>query len=162
MLYAADALSRVPTFPYIPEEDDSLQDDVELLVDTVVSSLPASKARLATYIDGRKSDHTLMQVRQYCQDGWEVAAVIKPYWEVRGSLTVCSDILLFKDRIVVARAMQKDTIDKIHEGHQGIERCRMRANSSVWWPGLSAKIALLRKYNGTPFVVKMSSIRKSL
>lgn len=30
---------------------------------------------------------------------------------------------------------------KIHEGHQGIERCRSRANRMVWWPGLSKQIS---------------------
>ena len=31
-------------------------------------------------------------------------------------------------------------MEKIHEGHQGVERCRMRARSSVWWPGVTSQI----------------------
>ena len=108
LLYAADALSRAPTSPATPMEDDSLQDDAELLASTVISSLPASKQRLAVYVSGQKSDSTLSRVRWYCQNGWpgkhEVEPTLNPYWEVRYSLTLCDDLLLYNDRIVVPHA----------------------------------------------------------
>ena len=34
-------------------------------------------------------------------------------------------------------------LDKLHEGHQGVVRCRSRAQSSVWWPGLSRQLEAL-------------------
>ena len=36
--------------------------------------------------------------------------------------------------------MQRETLNKLHGGHQGIERCRQRARISVWWPGISNQI----------------------
>jgi len=79
LLYAADTLSRALTSP----EDDSLQDDAEMLVDTIEASLPASKAQLAVYLNSQKSDYTLILVRLYCQNGWaskhQIPHEVKPY-----------------------------------------------------------------------------------
>ena len=29
---------------------------------------------------------------------------------------------------------------KIHEGHQGVERCRSRLSTFVWWPGAASQV----------------------
>ena len=43
---------------------------------------------------------------------------------------------MYNCRIVVPFSLQKETLEKIHQGHQGIERCRLLAQNPVWWPGL--------------------------
>lgn len=47
---------------------------------------------------------------------------------------------------------------KLHEGHQGIQRCRMRAKISVWWPGISSQIEKL--VNMCSHCTKYSNPRK--
>ena len=42
--------------------------------------------------------------------------------------------------IVVPTALQKETLSKIHQGHLGIQKCRLRARNFVWWPGISRQI----------------------
>ena len=53
---------------------------------------------------------------------------------VRESLTVTDGFLLYNQRIVVPESLQQDTLTKLHAGHQGIRRCRLRAQSLVWYP----------------------------
>ena len=48
--------------------------------------------------------------------------------------------VLYDTRIVVPTSMRQVTLGKIHQGHQGIQRCRLRMNTSVWWPGASSDI----------------------
>jgi len=63
-----------------------------------------------------------------------------PYWRVRASLSICNNLLLYNDRIVVPLSLQEVTLQRIHEGHQGIQRCRLRVKTSVWWPNISVQI----------------------
>ena len=107
---------------------------------------PAMHGTVEDYRKAQVADPVCLTVMKYCQQEWpdqhNIASEIKPYWKVRGNLTVTKDSLLMYDRrIVVAKSMQRQTLEKIHTGHQGIERCRLQAKSSVWWAGISQTIA---------------------
>ena len=76
--------------------------------------------------------------------GWPDKAKLGPeeklYLQVAADLTIQKGLLLKGSRLVIPVAMQKTILGKIHEGHQGITKCRERAKQSVWWPGLSKQI----------------------
>ena len=140
LLYAADALSRAP----MPETgEDPLE--VEGFVESITQfALPASKQRLDIYRQAQKDDPVCAQVREYSTKHWPakkfISADITPYWNERNDLTICNDLLMYKSRIVVPNVLREETLAKIHTGHQGIERCRMRVATSVWWPGVSQEV----------------------
>ena len=58
----------------------------------------------------------------------------------QGELTVVQNILLKGTRIVIPSSMRLEILEKIHEGHLGIAKCRERVKSYVWWTGLSREI----------------------
>lgn len=140
-LYTADCLSRAPS----SEQGDQLLEGLaELASEACVAHLPAGQDRLQEYREAQQSDPLCTLVTKYCKTGWphknKVDEALAPYWEARGSLTLHGDLLLYSNRIVVPASMQQTTLSKIHQGHQGIERCRQRARTSVWWPGISNQI----------------------
>lgn len=52
------------------------------------------------------------------------------------------DGLLLKDtRLVIPSILRNEVLAKLHEGHQGVVKCRERARQSVWWPGLSQQVS---------------------
>ena len=48
-----------------------------------------------------------------------------PYWKARKYLTLKDDLLLHGNRIVIPTPLRKETLEKVHAGHQGVERCRL-------------------------------------
>ena len=114
-------------------------------MEVCIAHLPASNERVEEYRKEQATDPICSLVISYCRHGWpnenKIASEIKPYWKARGELTVHNDtLLLYNRRIVVPKSLQRQTLQKIHTGHQGIQRCRLRAKSSVWWPGISQTI----------------------
>lgn len=147
LMYTADTLSRAPLA--LSDKDSTLQEQADTLAELHVAHLPASKQRLDHYRHSQVADPVCSAVIRYCQHGWprreEIEDEVRPYWEVQGELTLHEGLLLYGSRIVVPASLQQATLCKLHQGHQGIHRCRLRARSSVWWPELSRQIASLVK-----------------
>ena len=43
-------------------------------------------------------------------------------------------------RIVIPEGMREGILKQIHEGHLGFNKCQMRANKTVYWPGLNDQL----------------------
>ncbi len=141
LLYTADVLSRAPE----SASSNSVINDMEhFVLSSIIASLPASSRRLATYSDAQKQDDICKQIREFCSTGWPnkeaTPPELKPYWKEKQSFSVCEDLLMFNCRIVVPKKMQRETLEKIHQGHQGIRLCLLRMKSSVWWPGITSHL----------------------
>ena len=141
MLYTADALSRAPM--ETPSNTES-EVEIETIMELCISQLPAGSHRLQEYAKAQEQDYTLSKVLKYCQTEWpkksNIDIDVMPYWKERANLTIGGKLLLYGRRIVVPKVLQRETLHKIHYGHQGIVRCRLRAAESVWWPGLPEQI----------------------
>ena len=113
-------------------------------MDACIAHLPASYETLSELEQTQNSDPVCSMIIKYCRTGWpnkvSLNEVTVPYWEACGNLTLHNNLLLYDTRIVIPAPKQQEILRKIHEGHQGIQRCRLRAKLSVWWPQLSAHI----------------------
>ena len=112
--------------------------------DAITSSVPVTKTLREKYHMGQFKDPPCTTIKQFCLSGWpekrKVPANLKPYWLVHHELSICNDLLLFGCRIVVPESLKTLTLQRLHDGHLGIQRCRLRAASAVWWPGLAKQI----------------------
>ena len=105
---------------------------------------PLTQSRLAQIQQATKDDEICQQIQRYVRDGWPdrcaLTYSLRPYWPMRGEITEESGILLYGVRILVPSSLRLDILDRIHEGHLGVSKCRERAKQSVWWPSISRQI----------------------
>ena len=141
-LVIADTLSR---HPQVVRTVSELELEVEAHVDAITSSWPASETMLSRLRQASLDDTLIRDALQYTKEGWpryktDLCFPMYKYWEVRGELSHVDGLLTYGSRIVVPQLLRSEILDRIHDGHQGVSKCRARAKASVWWPGLSVDV----------------------
>ena len=130
-LVTADALSLAPQERPLTEAEELLTDEVTAQANLVVGALPATEKRLAEIRARQLEDDVCRQVMRYCAEGWpshpSLPSVLRPYWQVQNELTIQNGLLLKGVRLIIPTCMRLAMLDKLHEGHQGVVRCRSRA-----------------------------------
>ena len=98
-------------------------------MEVTIANLPVSNEKLVKYSEEKTKDPACSTLIQYCEQGWpqlmksQLNSAVEPYWEHGGSLTMGNSLLLYNYHIVIRSSLQKETMEKIHEGHQRIEKC---------------------------------------
>ena len=72
-------------------------------------------------------------------------------------LSIESGLITCGTRIIVPREMRPETLQYIHEGHQGNECCLLRARNTVFWPKMTYDITAHREVYDLPGVWKISA-----
>ena len=62
---------------------------------------------------------------------------IQPYWRIMADLSINNDVVCYGDRIVVPLALRQPCLLALHSAHQGVSGMMARANSSLYWPGMT-------------------------
>lgn len=142
-LVVADLLSRSPQED--TEHSLASHTDVECYVAAVLNNVPASPKKMDCIRTETAADEQLQDVIRYIQGGWPEHIVqthigAREYFPVRDELSVSDGLVTRGCRIVIPGTMRSEMLDRIHEGHLGVNKCRDRANASVWWPGMASQI----------------------
>ena len=138
-LCTADTLSRAPSTE-VGKHSYQLQQEIASYVNLIIDYLPATETIMQEIKEKQKEDPVCQKLIAYCQTRWpdksKLQGPCKAYAAVMHELSVIQGLLLRGHRIVIPSEMLADIIEKLHAGHQGIAKCRRRAQQSVWWPGL--------------------------
>ena len=142
-LVIADTLSRAPSNE-VCQEDKEFRAEIQAYVDLVVRNIPTSEPKMLEIKQAQQKDEICQKVILYCQDGWPdkslVKGELKQFFHVASELSVEDGLLLRGNRIVIPMALRVPVLNRLHEGHLGINKCRDRARESVWWPGLNREL----------------------
>ncbi len=130
----ADAMSRLsPTAG--PQID----------LDTAIYAVQFSTERLSDLQTKTCEDPMLGPLIKVITNGWPdhpkgLPKHIRQFWSCRDELSIDDGLVIKGERIMIPGALQQETLLKIHSGHQGINKCQLRAKACVYWPGITKEI----------------------
>ena len=138
-LVIADTLSQAP-LSEPTSADNSLQEETAAFVNLILNHLPATEEHLEEITRLQTEDEECRAIANFCRSGWPDRKILSPklkrFSPMEGEFLVEKGLLLRGGRIFVPPPLRANLLCRVHEGHQGITKCRERARSSIWWPGL--------------------------
>ena len=95
--------------------------------------------------DESAKDPTLSELREVITVGWpnkarELPQSLQPYWSFRDELSVEDGLILKGERILIPPKAQRYILDRLHDGHQGSEKTKLRAKDCVFWLTINCDI----------------------
>ena len=121
----ADALSRL--HPVSDGNSSDLQDETELQVHAIATSLPVSDQKMAAIVAETEKDDTMAELQRLILHGWpkekrQCKAIVEDYWNFRDELSIVGNVIVKGERIVIPKTLRAECLRSIHCSHLGIEK----------------------------------------
>ena len=135
-LIVADALSRAPV-SNPTSTDTQFNKAVDAYVNLLLESFPESNGKtVEVYSRGPDSMQPNAQVLQ--RGMVNLSGPLKPFIQFAGKLNIQKGL---HSQIVIPTSLQLEMFGRLHNAHQGIQKCQERAKQSIWWTGLNCQSA---------------------
>lgn len=90
-------------------------------------------------------DLELQKLLTVVMRGWprtkeETPVQSRPYWNYRNEISCYAGLIFEGIRIIIAHSLRPETLQRMHAAQLGVEKCRVRARTAVFWPGINAAI----------------------
>ena len=153
-----DALSRSPVEHPTSDDEEAEQDVAHQFANVIaqiVTADPAEEtaspfpdANLQKVRAASERDAELAALRDVVLAGFpdhksQLEPMLRPYWAVRDRLAVDGSLVLCGQRLLIPQCLRRETLERLHASHQGVDRTKRRARQAVYWPGLDQDIANL-------------------
>lgn len=149
LLFLADLLSRSP----LPLNEDSVEhnnivdidNDIVCQVDLIFQHLPFSSEKLEKIKDATEKDFLLSKLKNIVLAGWpndksKVDKELLPFWNFRDEINLIDNVLFKINAVIIPKSMQKEILQKVHEGHLGSRYCINRIRDKIFWPNIYSQI----------------------
>ena len=112
--------------------------------------LNASDDKCLSLANETNKDPMVQALKHQIIKGWpstrsECSDNLKDFWNYRDELSVLDGLVLKGTCIVIPESYRDEILDQLHEGHFGIDRTKLRARDSVYWPCINKDIECLVK-----------------
>ncbi|KAI8519797.1 hypothetical protein Bbelb_030540 [Branchiostoma belcheri] len=152
----ADALSRLS--PHDKKEIEYMKVQIHHIVRVTTTKL--EEIRQETSKDQVLELQLLVEA---VTQGWpqkrnEILQEIQGYWTIRDDILIEDVVLLAGSRIIIPKSMRPEILQKIHEGHLGMEKSKLRAKTAVYWVGLYKEIERMKQSCQLPNMPEVSKL----
>ena len=129
----ADALSRLS-----PMNDDQEITGMEVRIhDVQVITAPT----LTALKQETEKDEVLQLLTQQIVKGWpssikQLTTALRPFWSTRDDIAVHDGLIMMGVRVIIPESLRSQALGQLHLGHMGMEKSKLRAKASIYWPGI--------------------------
>ena len=114
----------------------------------ITSQLSARSDSLNQLGLAMQEDDVLVLLKYTITQGWpriikEVPSELQPYWTFREELKIEDGLILKGTRIVIPSKKHESILKLIHQEHLGLNKCKLCAKETVYWPGLNEQLEKL-------------------
>ena len=145
---AADATSRHPCPNSLAVSMMSSEDISEHLTMAAISRETTELTSISWHTLSEETrlcpilSQLLQAIEQNFQGRWDKLAA---YMRYKDSLYSQNGVVMYQDRAVIPKSLRASVLDSLHSAHQGVSSMQMRAQSIVFWPGMSRDIENKRR-----------------
>ena len=75
----------------------------------------------------------------------ELPLALQEYYQIREHLYTVDGVILYNNRIVIPLSLRQHVLTALHSAHQGMASMKARADSTVFWPGITPAIIALQE-----------------
>ena len=156
---SADAILRHPN-PNAELASLGMQSDEDRLEESVIAGVASdiSKFFAITWervVTESKKDDVIRRLIALIIDGFpssksDMPADLSDFWDYRADLRVVEGtVAVYKDRIVLPIAFRHRVLENLHSAEQGVSSMMSRAQCTIFWPGLSVDLEIVRNNCGS-------------
>ena len=120
----------------------------------VAAATNLGEIRAVTWAEVREHtlrDENLQNLQQKIEDGFQditsrldLAPGVREFFQFKDGPSTVDGVILYNNRTVMPPPLRALILDTLHSAHQGVSCMTSRAESSVFWPGITPAIANLR------------------
>ena len=74
----------------------------------------------------------------------ELPEQLREYFQFRDDLHTIDGVILYIDRIIIPPSLREEVLASLHSAHQGVTSMISRAESLIFWPGITPAISATR------------------
>jgi hypothetical protein len=143
-MHIADCLSR-PTDCAVMDGDIKKCSVVESFTACLVESM-SRHFHDEELVKAVLEDQICQDLLKYIDEGWpdnisDFSKEFKALYKAKERLTTYGCVIMYDSRLYIPAKLRSKYLERCHDGHQGVAKCRRRAQQLFWWPGCSGDIA---------------------